>query len=243
MSTQNPSFGQLPRHVALILDGNGRWAEARGLPRTAGHERGAAAAKRAVWACLERRVPTTTLYAFSVGNWSRPKEETDALMRICADFAEGEREAYVERGVRVVPIGELEDLPNRTRRAVERLAADTEGGAAMTLGLAVNYGGRRDVVSAVRALAVRARAGVVIPEEIDEQTIRSFMTTSPLPDPDLLIRTGGERRLSDFLLFECAHSELFFSEILWPDFDEATLDEALATFARRRTRKPAVARA
>jgi len=226
----------LPGHVALILDGNGRWARERGLPRTKGHEHGAAAVRTAVRGCHDRGVACLTLYAFSVNNWSRPKEEVDALMRICTEFAESEREDLVRRGVRVRIVGEIDDVPTRTRRAMERLVADTEGGAAMTLALALNYGGRRDMVNAIRALAVRARAGIVMPEEIDEESLRSYLTTSELPDPDLVIRTGGEKRLSDFLLFESAYAELFFTETFWPDFTLATLDEALDAYARRQRR-------
>lgn len=226
----------LPRHVALILDGNGRWANQRGLPRTHGHEHGASAVRTAVRGAHDRHIEYLTLYAFSVNNWSRPREEVDALMRICTEFAEGERADLVRRGVRVLIVGELEDVPTRTRRAMERLISETAQGSTMTLALALNYGGRRDMVNAMRALAIRARAGMVMPEEIDEQSLRSFLTTSELPDPDLVIRTGGEKRLSDFLLFEAAYAELFFTETYWPDFTEATLDEALATYARRQRR-------
>jgi undecaprenyl diphosphate synthase len=226
----------LPRHIAIILDGNGRWAAARGLPRTYGHEHGAKAVRTSVRSCRERGIEFLTLYAFSVNNWSRPKDEVDALMRICTEFAEGERAELIERGVAVQIIGDLDDVPTRTRRAMERLVADTAGGKAMTLALALSYGGRRDMVNAMRALAVRARAGLVIPEEITEASLRSYLTTSEIPDPDLIIRTGGEKRLSDFLLFEAAYAELFFSETLWPDFTEATLDEALVAYGRRQRR-------
>ena len=208
----------LPRHVALILDGNGRWASQRGLPRTKGHEHGANAVRTAVRGTHDRHIEYLTLYAFSVNNWSRPKDEVDALMRICTEFAEGERDDLVRRGVRVRIVGELEDVPTRTRRAMERLIGDTANGGEMTLALALNYGGRRDVVNAVRALAIQARAGIVMPEEIDEVSLRKTLTTGDLPDPDLIIRTGGERRLSDFLLFESAYAELFFTETYWPDF-------------------------
>jgi undecaprenyl diphosphate synthase len=226
----------LPGHVAIILDGNGRWAHKRGLPRTKGHEHGATAVRVAVRGCHERKIECLTLYAFSAANWSRPKDEVDALMRICTEFAESEREDLVRRGVRVRIVGELDDVPTRTRRAMERLCEDTAKGPRMTLALALSYGGRRDMVNALRALAIRARAGMVMPEEIDESSFRSFLTTSDLPDPDLIIRTGGEKRLSDFLLFESAYAELFFTETYWPDFTEATLDEALAAFARRQRR-------
>lgn len=234
MHAESPSL--LPRHIAIILDGNGRWAAARGLPRTKGHEHGLDAVRLAVRACCERGVPYLTLYAFSVANWSRPKEEVDGLMRICLKFAEGEREEIVHRGIAVQVIGDLDDLPTPTRRAVEHLVEQTQGGTRMTLALALSYGGRRDMVNAMRALAARARAGLVIPEEINEVSLRSFLTTSELPDPDLIIRTGGEKRLSDFLLYESAYAELFFSDTLWPDFSEETLDAALAAYGRRHRR-------
>jgi undecaprenyl diphosphate synthase len=226
----------LPQHIGIILDGNGRWAVQRGMPRTKGHEHGLEAVRLAVRSCRERGIPYLTLYAFSVANWARPKDEVDALMRICAQFAEENRAEFVERGVAVQIIGDLDEVPTLTRRAMERLVADTRGGRAMTLALALSYGGRRDMVNAVRALAVRARTGQVIPEEITEASLRSYLTTSEMPDPDLIIRTGGERRLSDFLLFEAAYAELFFADALWPDFTEATLDEALAAYGRRQRR-------
>jgi undecaprenyl diphosphate synthase len=226
----------LPHHIAIILDGNGRWAAQRGLARTQGHEHGAGAVRIAVRACRDRGIKNLTLYAFSVANWSRPKDEIEALMRICTEFAEQEHDELVARGVRVQIIGELDDIPTRTRRAMERLVESTRENREMTLALALSYGGRRDVVNAMRAVAVRARAGLLIPEEIDENSLRGFLTTSFLPDPDLVIRTGGERRLSDFLLFECAYSELFFTETFWPDFSEATLDEAIAAYGRRQRR-------
>jgi undecaprenyl diphosphate synthase len=225
-----------PQHIGIILDGNGRWAAQRGLPRTAGHEKGADAVRWAVRGCHERRVPTLTLYAFSAANWSRPKEEVETLMRLCAEFAERERAELVERGVRVRVIGDLEELPTATRRATEALCEATERGSQMTLALALSYGGRRDVVSAIKQIAIRARAGLIIPEEVDERQIRRHLSTSELSDPDLIVRTGGERRLSDFLLFECAYAELFFTETLWPDFTDATLDEAISAFSRRQRR-------
>jgi undecaprenyl diphosphate synthase len=186
--------------------------------------------------CRERSIEHLTLYAFSVANWSRPRTEIDALMRLCTEFAERERAELVERGVAVQVIGDLDEAPTTTRRAIEALIEATRGGRDMTLTLALSYGGRRDMVNAMRAVAAQARAGLVMPEDIDESSLRSFLTTSTLPDPDLVIRTGGEKRLSDFLLFESAYAELFFSEVLWPDFDERVLDEAIAVFARRERR-------
>jgi undecaprenyl diphosphate synthase len=226
----------LPNHLAIILDGNGRWATQRGLPRTMGHEHGAKAVRLAVQGCRERAIPFLTLYAFSAANWSRPKDEVDALMGLCQDFAARESDELVARGIAVKVIGELDDVPTPTRHAIEALVLATAGGEAMTLTLALSYGGRRDMVNAVRAMVVRARAGLVIPEEVDETSLRSWLTTSALPDPDLVIRTGGERRLSDFLLFESAYAELFFTETLWPDFNDATLQEALDAYSRRERR-------
>ncbi|AKT41889.1 polyprenyl diphosphate synthase [Chondromyces crocatus] len=226
----------LPRHIAIILDGNGRWASTRGLPRPKGHEEGLKAVRLAVRSCRERGIPNLTLYAFSVANWARPKDEIDGLMRVCLEFAESEREECIRRGVAVQVIGDLDELPTLTRRAVEHMVEATRGGTAMTLALALSYGGRRDMVNAMRTLAARAQAGLVIPEEINEASLRSFLTTSELPDPDLIVRTGGEKRLSDFLLYESAYAELFFSDVLWPDFDESVLDQALAAYGRRQRR-------
>ncbi|MBK9265050.1 MAG: di-trans,poly-cis-decaprenylcistransferase [Polyangiaceae bacterium] len=227
----------LPEHIAIILDGNGRWATSRGLARTQGHEAGAAKARLAVRVCHERRIPVLTLYAWSAANWSRPADEIDNLMRICRTFAEEVCDEYIERGIRVVVIGDIDDeVPSATRKATERLVERTAGGRSMTLALALNYGGRRDMVSAMRAVAAQARAGLLLPEDIDPGTVRRFLSTSELPDADLVIRTGGERRLSDFLPYEAAFAELFFTDTLWPDFTEATLDEALASFGHRQRR-------
>lgn len=227
---------KLPQHIGIILDGNGRWATQRGLSRTNGHEEGAKAVRIAVRACRERGIPFLSLYAFSVANWSRPKEEIDTLMRICASFAEEEREELIARGISVRIIGELDELPTPTRRTMEKLVEDTASGSEMTLSLALSYGGRRELLSAVRAIAARARSGLVIPEEITEASLRSYMSTADIPDPDLIVRTGGEKRLSDFLLFEAAYAELFFTDVLWPDFNEALLDEALSMYGRRQRR-------
>ncbi len=227
----------LPKHIAIILDGNGRWATSRGLPRVDGHEVGAAKARFAVRACHARGIPFVTLYAWSNANWSRPAQEVGNLMRICERFAEDVVEDYIALGIRVIVIGDMDDeIPSATRKATERLVERTAGGRSMTLALALNYGGRSDMVSAMRAVAAQARAGLLLPEDIDPRTIRRFLSTSELPDADLVIRTGGERRLSDFLPYEAAFAELFFTDTLWPDFSEATLDEALVSYGRRQRR-------
>ncbi|MEM1029338.1 MAG: polyprenyl diphosphate synthase [Myxococcota bacterium] len=225
-----------PQHIAIIMDGNGRWARAQDLPRGAGHERGVKVAEIAYRACHERQVPHLTLYAFSYSNWSRPDAEVAMLMRLCGEFAETNREELVSRSIRMRVIGDLDELPTPTRHRIEATLEATAGGEAMTLTLALGYGCRNDLVGAVRAIAAHARAGLLLPEEIDEKAIRRFMTTRDLPDPDLIIRTGGEKRLSDFLLFESAMSELYFSRVMWPDFTAEILDAAIAAYGRRQRR-------
>lgn len=226
----------LPRHVGIIMDGNGRWAGARGLERSAGHTHGVEAANRAYRAAFERGVEHLTLFAFSHSNWKRPKDEVEMLMRLCGDFAQQNREEWIARGIRLQVIGDLEELPTPARRAVETTVQATAGGTSMVLTLALDYGSRNDLVGAVRAIAARAHAGLLLPEEVDERMLRAHLTTGCVPDADLIIRTGGEKRLSDFLMFESANAELVFLDEMWPDFTEAMLDYALAAFARRQRR-------
>ena len=225
-----------PTHIAIIMDGNGRWARAQQQPRSAGHQQGADRAALAFRACHDRGIEHLTLYAFSHSNWKRPSDEVEMLMELCGDFAERHSAELCERGIQLRVIGDLEELPTATRRRVETTVEATRNGDSMVLTLALGYGGRNDLVGAVRAIAARAHAGIMLPEEIDLNAIRGFMTTSHIPDPDLVIRTGGEKRLSDFLLFESSNSELFFSDIMWPDFDEQVLTEAMATYERRQRR-------
>ncbi len=226
----------IPRHVAIIMDGNGRWAQQRGLERVDGHAEGARAVRDAVETAARIGVGYLTLYAFSNANWARPRAEVEALMRLLVDFARRERSELRAQGIRVNVIGQLEELPTSTRHAVEELIAYTADGDRMTLSLALSYGGRADIVEAARALAVRARAGLVLPEEIDESSLHREMSTGSLPDVDLLIRTGGETRLSDFLLFEAAYAELVFLPLMWPDFRPATLLEAITAYGRKERR-------
>ncbi|HEY2407318.1 MAG TPA: polyprenyl diphosphate synthase [Polyangiaceae bacterium] len=226
----------LPRHVAIIMDGNGRWAKGRGLDRAEGHAEGARAVRDAVETATRVGVRYLTLYAFSVANWARPRPEVEALMRLLVEFAKQERAELRQNGIAVNVIGALEDLPTSTRHAVEDLIEYTRDGERMTLTLALSYGGRQDIVEAARSLAVRARAGLVLPEEIDEAFFHRQMTTHDLPDVDLLIRTGGETRVSDFLLFESAYAELVFLPIMWPDFRPQTLTDAIAAYGQKERR-------
>jgi undecaprenyl diphosphate synthase len=227
---------RIPSHVAIIMDGNGRWAKTRGLERADGHAEGARAVRDAVETATRVGVKYLTLYAFSVANWARPRPEVEALMRLLVEFAKNERAELRQNGIRVNVIGALEDLPTGTRHAVEDLMAYTADGERMTLTLALSYGGRQDIVEAARSLAVRARAGLVLPEDIDERFLQRHMSTHALPDVDLLIRTGGETRVSDFLLFESAYAELVFLPIMWPDFRPQTLLDAIEHYGHKERR-------
>ncbi|HET9958381.1 MAG TPA: polyprenyl diphosphate synthase [Polyangiaceae bacterium] len=227
---------RIPQHVAIIMDGNGRWAKARGMQRIEGHAEGARAVRDAVETATRIGIKYLTLYAFSVANWARPRAEVEGLMQLLLDFARRERAELRQNGIRVNVIGALDDLPTTTRHAIEDLMRYTADGDRMTLTLALSYGGRQDIVEAARALAVRARAGLVLPEEIDENYFHKQMTTHELPQVDLLIRTGGETRLSDFLLFESAYAELSFLPIMWPDFRPETLLEAVRDYGQKERR-------
>jgi undecaprenyl diphosphate synthase len=232
----------VPRHVAIIMDGNGRWAKRKGLERAAGHDEGARAVRDVVRTCRERGIRYLTLYAFSLANWSRPKLEVDALMRLLIRFAEKEAAELKEKTINVNVIGDLNELPTMTRRAVEHLMEFTNelppgvSEPEMTLSLALSYSGRRDVVEAMRTVAARARSGLLLPEDIDVGTLRRHFTTHDLPDVDLMIRTGGEQRLSDFLLIECAYAELHFTDVLWPDFTSDDLLDAFEVYGGRERR-------
>lgn len=218
------------------MDGNGRWAQSRGFVRVKGHAEGARAVRETVRACRAAGVKYLTLYAFSVANWKRPRLEVQALMRLLADFAKSEQAELREKGIALNVIGDLEDLPFSARKALEEAMAYTADGGEMTLSLALSYGGREDIVSAARAIAVKARAGLLLPEEIDESLLRGEMSTRALPEVDVLIRTGGEARVSDFLLFESAYAELFFLQDMWPDFSPKHLEAVFNQFAKRERR-------
>jgi undecaprenyl diphosphate synthase len=192
--------------------------------------------RETVRACRSAGVKFLTLYAFSVANWKRPRLEVQALMRLLADFAKSERQELRDQGIRLNVVGDLEDLPLSARHSLESAMEYTADGEHMTLSLALSYGGRDDIITAARAIAVRARSGLLLPEQIDEALFRSEMTTHTLPDVDVLIRTGGEARVSDFLLFEGAYAELFFLPVMWPDFGPAELERVFADYRQRERR-------
>ncbi len=227
---------RIPRHIAVIMDGNGRWAAERGFPRVFGHRAGAAAVREAIRGCARIGVEVLTLYSFSTENWRRPDEEIDALMRLCVAYCEGEREELARNNVRVRVIGRREGLPPGVLAAIDALTAATASCTGLTLCLAINYGSRDEIVDAVRTIAAKAAAGAIDPASIDEAVVASHLTTAGLPDPDLLIRTGGEMRLSNYLLWQLSYAELYVTDEHWPDFDEASLHAAVRAYAGRNRR-------
>ncbi len=226
----------LPKHVALILDGNGRWATSRGLARVLGHHQGADRVREVVRAAGRAGIPYLTVYALSLDNRKRPVDEVRALYGLLERFAETEREELASQGVRVEVVGDTESLPPSCQQAIAGLCEATAGGQKMLFRLAVAYGAREDVGRAARELARRALAGEISLDQIDEKALRSAMWTSGAPDIDLLIRTGGERRLSDFMLLEAAYAEFVFTDVHWPDFTAEHFLAALHDFTRRERR-------
>ncbi len=218
------------------MDGNGRWAAQRGFPRAFGHRNGARVVRDVVERCIARDVACLTLYSFSVENWKRPEDEIAALMELCLTYLDGERDQMIAEGIRLVVIGRRDGLPAPVRDAINRVTAATARGTRFTLCLALNYGGRAELVDAARALAADAASGRIAPADIDENAIASRLGTAGLPDPDLLIRTGGEMRISNFLLWQISYAELVFVPTFWPDFTAADLDAAISEFSRRQRR-------
>ena len=225
-----------PRHIAIIMDGNGRWAAGRGLPRIAGHRRGADAAREAVRGCIDLGVDYLTLYAFSSENWKRPAEEVGELMGLLRLYLRRELDSLSRAGVRLRIIGERDGLDDDIRFLISGAEARTRANRALTLTVALNYGGRAEIAAAARAIARGVEAGRIAPERVDAALFSTHLLTDGLPDPDLVIRTSGERRLSNFLLWQCAYSELVFTPVLWPDFDRASLEDAIGEFHGRERR-------
>lgn len=226
----------VPRHVAIVMDGNGRWAQERGLPRSEGHRAGAVAVQRTVEACREFGIRYLTLYAFSTENWQRPPAEIRALMGLLREFLDDRLDDLVRQGVRLNVIGQPERLPRLVRSRLERVMARTANGTEGTLTLALSYGARAEITAAARALAEEAKAGKLAPKDITEQALAARLQTAGLPDPDLVIRTAGEKRLSNFLLWQLSYAEFWFTDLCWPDFDREVLRQALGEFGRRQRR-------
>lgn len=226
----------VPRHLAVIMDGNGRWARARGLPRSAGHTAGVEAVRPLVTRCRERGVEAVSLYSFSTENWARERDEVNHLMGLSLLYLQSELPLFQENGIRLRRLGAEEGLPAEVLDAFAEVEHATAGNDAMTLCLALNYGSRAEIVSAARTLAGRAMRGELAPEAIDEAAFSSVLSTAGLPDPDLLVRTAGEMRLSNFLLWQLSYAELYVTDALWPDFDVAALERAFASFGGRTRR-------
>jgi undecaprenyl diphosphate synthase len=227
---------KLPRHLAIIMDGNGRWAQEHGLPRVEGHRQGAKAVREIVRAARETGLRALTLYAFSAQNWQRPPEEVATLMQLLRDYVVEERSEIMDNGIRLIAIGEVERLPAYAKDPLDALVADSAANCGMTLCLALSYGGRESIVAAARALSEAVARGEVNPAEIDEQKFGASLQTGGLPQLDLLVRTSGEERLSNFLLWEAAYAELYFTETYWPAFGKAELYQALESFRGRERR-------
>jgi undecaprenyl diphosphate synthase len=230
------SASPLPRHIAIIMDGNGRWAAAHDLPRSEGHRAGAKAVRKVVTQARQRGIEVLTLYAFSAQNWNRPADEVDRLMALLVEFCEGERDLLMDEGIRFRTVGDRARLPAETRQAVETLEEITFKNGNMQLLVALSYGGREEIVAAARSLATQAAAGKLDPAAIDETLFADHLTTAGLPDPDLLVRTSGEFRVSNFLLWQIAYAEIVIESKHWPDYAEADLDRAIDTFANRERR-------
>lgn len=227
------SHGAVPRHIAIIMDGNGRWARGRLMPRPFGHREGMKAVRAVVEGCLESGVEWLSLFAFSQENWQRPAKEVTALMSLLEEFIAREVDELREQGVRVRVLGDLERLSPAAAAAVERIMRETQHGTKLGLNLFISYGGRAELVRAARQLAQDVRDGRMTVESIDEDAFAARLFTSMCPDPDLLIRTSGEQRLSNFLLWQVAYAELYISSVLWPDFGRVALFEAIVDFQRR----------
>ena len=231
-----PEIACVPRHVAVIMDGNGRWAKRRMQPRLFGHRAGAESLRAILRACRDHGVEFLTVYAFSTENWVRPQDEVSGLMSLLKTFLKKDEHELHENQVRLRVTGRLQDLPKAVRTELERVMAATRNYEKGHLILALSYGGRAEIVDAVRAIAADVGAGRLAPEAIDEKAIAARLYLPDVPDPDLMIRTSGELRLSNFLLWELSYSEFYFTETLWPDFREADFAKALEEYARRQRR-------
>ena len=223
----------IPTHVAIIMDGNGRWAQQQGKERCEGHIEGVVSVKACIKAARKSGVRYLTLYAFSTENWGRPQAEVDALMELVCTGVEMETPELSKQGIRVMIIGDRSRFSEKVSAALNRIESQTAHGEVMTLVLALNYSSRSELTTAVRALAQKVKAGEVDPSQIDEQMISKALYTAQMPDPDLIIRTSGECRLSNFLMWQASYSEFYFTDVLWPDFNKEELDKALDAYAGR----------
>lgn len=231
-----PEHGRLPQHVAIIMDGNGRWAKERGKDRVHGHYEGVLSVREIVNACGEIGIPYLTLYAFSTENWNRPQAEVNALMELLVNTLRKEVEELRHKGVRLQVIGDIESLPAVCQRELDEAIEITKENSRVTLILALSYSGRQEITRAARRLAEEVASGKLAPENITEELLEKELYTAPFPDPELMIRTSGEHRISNFLLYQLAYAELYFTPVHWPDFRKPHLLEALADYSQRERR-------
>ncbi|MBK1694143.1 di-trans,poly-cis-decaprenylcistransferase [Chromatium weissei] len=236
VSVNTEQNSSVPRHVAIIMDGNGRWAKLRGRPRTVGHREGVKSVRAVVDECLRRGVQTLTIFAFSSENWQRPRSEVNILMELFMAALRGEVRRMKDNGVRLRIIGERRAFPEKLQRRIADAEALTADNSALMLQVAANYGGRWDITQALRRLLIEVQAGRLNPDLLNETTLAAYLSFSDIPDPDLFIRTGGEQRLSNFVLWQSAYAELYFTDVLWPDFNDIAFGAALDDFANRQRR-------
>lgn len=225
-----------PRHVAIIMDGNGRWAKSRGLQRTAGHKKGAKTTQDIVRACGELGIEYLTIYAFSSENWNRPQSEIDDLMNLLSFYISHELKTLVKNNIRLNVIGDKERLPEKVRKQVDKAEQSTVDNTGLCLQIALSYGSRQEITHAMKEIAHKVKLGEIAAESVDEKVIEAHLFTKNVPDPDLLIRTSGEHRISNFLLWQLAYTELFFTEKMWPEFTREDLESAFENFAKRERR-------
>jgi len=224
------------QHVAIIMDGNGRWAKERGLPRLEGHKAGAESVRSMVHACIERDIPYLTLYAFSSENWKRPRNEVDGLMNLLEHFLKSKLKEFQRQGIRLQAIGRLDRLPRKTRATLERVIEETQNNTQLTLVLSLSYGGREEIVDATRDIAMKVAAGKISIQDVDNELFAEHLYTADIPDPDLLIRTSGEMRLSNFLLWQLSYAEIYVTKVFWPDFRHEEFAKAIDSYKRRQRR-------
>lgn len=230
------SAERMPRHIAIIMDGNGRWARRRGFSRAVGHREGGKTVEQIAQSCVNFGIDALTLYSFSVENWKRPKEEIDALMYLYTEYLIRIRPKLMRNNVRLVHLGRKSELPDEVQQALDEAIEITSNNDGMTLALALNYGGRSEIVDAVRLICEKCKKAQLSPQDINENCISSHLYTADLPEPDLLIRTANERRISNFLLWQVSYTEFYVTDTLWPDFKEPDLKKAIISYARRKRR-------
>ena len=235
MSTLDSSH-RLPRHIAIIMDGNGRWAELRNLSRKQGHVRGLEATRVAIEHCVRLGIENLTLFAFSTENWHRPGQEVDHLLALLGEALENESSSLLKNDVKVKIVGNREDFPGILQKSIEKLEITTQENEGLRLFIAAGYGGRWDITNAVRTVAKKVSAGALGVSDITEDSFSEFLSLSGVTDPDLFIRTGGEQRISNYLLWQLAYSELYFTDCLWPDFNESELEAAIKSYSGRQRR-------